>query len=168
MIAFIGGSIEEKIDSKYKESVKEVAEAVSEKYDLLYGGVNKGSLSEVCIPFREKNRKIFTVIAHKYSNEEINADEVINTNTNYEAISYFAESDILIFTSGGYGTLNEIAQLINSKRNKEFDKKIVFYNKFNFFDDLLNYINKFKNEKFAMNEELFIVVNTLEELKKVL
>ena len=59
------------------------------------------------------------------------------------------EADALIFMPGGIGTILELMSAIDMKRNGEFDKPIIIYNSYNFFDELFIFLNRIYNERFS-------------------
>ena len=52
-------------------------------------------------------------------------------------------SDALFFMKGGIGTIAEITQAIDKKKNKEHDKPIVILNLENSWDELITFLNTF-------------------------
>ena len=78
------------------------------------------------------------------------------------------KSDIILVLPGAYGTLSEVISSIELVRTKVYDKKIIFYNINNFYDDLFELFEKMYNEKTTKNnyKDIIKICNTKEEIIK--
>ena len=77
-------------------------------------------------------------------------------------------SDIILVLPGAYGTLSEVISSIELVRTKVYDKKIIFYNINNFYDDLFELYEKMYNAKTTKNnyKDIIKIYNTKEEIIK--
>ncbi|MBQ9853908.1 MAG: LOG family protein [Bacilli bacterium] len=167
---FIGSSSYETIDKKYIELSKEVALlCVKKDYKLKYGASSKSMMGTIYNTFMGNNKKVLGVQLETYKEDakDLNC-ELVMVDSTLKQVEIFSKSDILLFLPGGIGTLNEIVNSITLKRNKEINGKIIIFNYDNFFDYLFKFISSLEEKSFSKKEELFKIVNTMEELKKEL
>lgn len=169
---FIGCSSYETIDSKYLSLASEVGKlCISKNYSLVFGARNKGMMAALYNEYMGSNIPFEAITTWEYKRDIIDLNpkcaKHISKNT-LEQVEYFQKSDILLFLPGGIGSLNEFISSITAKRNKEMNSKIILFNYENYYNELLNLFEKFIKEGFSIKEDLFIVVNTLEELEKEL
>ena len=75
------------------------------------------------------------------------------------------KSDAVIALAGGYGTLEEISEMIVQKQLGYNNKPIVFLNTNGFYDNLIKFFETTIQEKFANKESrnLFYVAKTPQE-----
>jgi len=78
------------------------------------------------------------------------------------------KSDILVALPGGVGTLDEIFHVIAAASIGYHQKKVIFYNEYGFYDELLKALGTLESKGFARKpfSTYYEVANTLEELKE--
>jgi len=59
------------------------------------------------------------------------------------------ESDAFIILPGGYGTFEEIGQIIGGKVNKLYDKPIAIFNYDGFYDTLIKFLDEMQQKDFS-------------------
>ena len=162
MKVFIGCSSKDEIDKKYFKKAKEISEQYSTLgYDLVFGGVMHGLMKEVCETFKKNNRKVTSIIDEKFKSclSEVDSDEEIIVSDICERSKNLASNcDLAIFLPGGYGTIAELAYLIDIKRNKEVDIDIIIVNDFDFFTPILMQYENIKKEKFGAEENIYKII----------
>ena len=74
--------------------------------------------------------------------------------------------DVILFLPGGIGTVYEIWAAIESKRSHEFNKPIIIYNAFGYFDPVIMMLDKIFAENFAsLNDRTaYVVLNSQTEV----
>ncbi len=164
MRVFIGCSSFDEIDNKYKKLAYKVSCNLSSSYDLVVGGTNKGLMKEVMKGFLENNFKVNAICINHFKNDIPHLDKRCNVKvyeTLYEQLEEFSKCDLMVFLPGGYGTFTEIAYIINKKANHLINGKILFINKYGFFDNLLLYFDNLLKEHLIVNEKLYEVVEDI-------
>ena len=173
MKIFIGGSVREQIDEKYKNEAQKLADIiVKSECDVICCASRWG---EVGIIYNELVQKypdrVHTAVpkAHlKYKDTEIK-DSTVITNTINERTDYILRnSDICIFLPGGIGSIYEIMSAIETKRADEHSCKLIIVNLYNYYDDLLKMFDKVFKEDFADEKDKnnYIIINNINDIEK--
>jgi cytokinin riboside 5'-monophosphate phosphoribohydrolase len=169
-ICFFCASSDE-INVKYIDSSKELARILAEeKTELIFGGGTRSIMGAVAGIYKEHKLKVTSVIPEKLNQKGIlfeASDELIVTKTMSERKKIMADiSDAFIALPGGFGTLEEILEIITLKQLGFIDKPIVIFNPFGFYDHLIKQIEFFEKEKFisASHRELYFVSSSPEEI----
>ena len=152
MKIFFSVSSRSTIADKYILDVDYISKKLAEVgYDLVIGvAQEEGMPGRVLNNFKTKNRKIFlkTLKIYKENPQKfdyINFEYVANTFDRTKRI--FETSDILLINYGGTGTVAEIFSFIEELKveklkNGEITKKLIIYNKDNYYDSIFNFINE--------------------------
>ena len=101
--------------------------------------------------------------------DDLKLDETIMVKTLNESNNELIKnSDIILVLPGAYGTLSEVISSIELVRTKVYDKKIIFYNINNFYDDLFELCEKMYKAKTTKNnyKDIIKICNTKEEIIK--
>ena len=145
------------ISDIYKDAALKLGNEMSRKgIDLVYGGGNNGLMGVLSEKVHESGGKIIGVIPRKLNDMGfgyINADEMIVTEDMRVRKTIMEErADGFIGLAGGFGTLEEILEIITLKQLEMHDKPIVLLNTGNFFSGLLEQFEKSYSEKFVGEE----------------
>jgi uncharacterized protein (TIGR00730 family) len=153
----------------YFETAKKLGQLIGENgHSLVYGGANVGLMEQIAVSAKECNGKITGIIPQKIHDKQLSSnhpDELIVTSTMDERKALMRDmSDAFIALPGGFGTLEEILEVITLKQLDYHRKPIVFINVNNFFDDLFAQFEKSYLENFAKENyrKLFASVHTPE------
>jgi cytokinin riboside 5'-monophosphate phosphoribohydrolase len=157
------------LDKIYFENAKIMAKYLANNnYSLIYGGGKIGLMGEVARTFKSEKAKTIGVIPEKLSivaNKE--DDETIITETMSERKNVMVEkADAFISLPGGFGTLEEILEVITLKQLGYIDKPIVFFNTNNFYGKLFEQFEVIFNEKFAKetSKNLYFISDSPEQI----
>ncbi len=135
-------------------------------FNLVYGGSNVGTMYSVAKTAKQNGSKIYGVMPKKlygfgvYSDE---CDEFYLTDNMRERKTKLDElSDGVIAMPGGFGTLEEVSEILCHKQLGYNNKPIVFLNTNGFFNDLFKFFNNITKESFAKNtaHNLYYIANT--------
>ena len=99
--------------------------------------------------FLTNNRNITGVCYELYKDDlnDLNINELHIAKTLEESNYLFGKlSDILLFLPGAYGTLSEFMCLLEEKRIRLHNKKIIIFNINGFYNELINMLEKIYNE----------------------
>jgi len=122
-------------------------------YCLINGGSNVGLMDVITREAGKSGAKTIGVIPEKFRDfnlASIHAHEIIVSGDMMERKFKMREmSDSFIALAGGFGTLEEILEVITLKQLGYHSKAIVFINTNNFYDDLFKQFEKSYDEKFA-------------------
>ncbi len=158
------------IDDVYFKEARKMGELIAKQnHTLINGGANVGLMETVTISASEHGAKTIGIIPERLLNRSLasnNAHEVIVTNDMMERKAKMRDmSDAFIALPGGFGTLEEILEVITLRQLSYHSKAIVFVNTNNFFEHLLKQFEHSYNEQFAkpIYRDLYYVAKTPEQ-----
>jgi uncharacterized protein (TIGR00730 family) len=122
-------------------------------FQLVYGGGNLGLMGALARSTKREGGYIVSVNLELFVDRGINydaVDELIVSPTMNERKRIMAEqSDAYIALPGGFGTLEELAEVLTLKQLHFHSKPIVIINTDNYYGHLLNWIEHSFHEKFV-------------------
>ena len=141
----------------YAEAASELAEVlVRHDYELVYGGANKGIMGIIADAVLEQGGKVHGIIPKMLCEKEIahqNLTELhIVSSMHARKTMMAALSDGFIAMPGGYGTLEEIIEVITWGQLQFHDKPCGLLNIEGYFDHLLAYLDHAEGEGFLKPE----------------
>lgn len=144
------------------------------KFCLINGGSNVGTMDIVTREASNHGAKTIGIIPEKlrdFNLASVHAHEIIVSGDMMERKFKMREmSDAFIALAGGFGTLEEILEVITLKQLGYHHKAIVFINTNGFYDDLFRQFEKSFGEKFAKESYrklYFIAENAAEAMKYI-
>lgn len=138
-------------------------------HSLINGGANVGLMEAVTISASRAGAKTIGIIPERLIGRSLaseNSHEVIITPDMQVRKSRMREiSDAFIALPGGFGTLEEILEVITLRQLSYHTKPIVFINTNNFFEYLFKQFEVTYNEMFAKDiyRELYFIAQNSEE-----
>ncbi|MBT5529662.1 MAG: TIGR00730 family Rossman fold protein, partial [Cytophagia bacterium] len=99
-----------------------------------------------------------------------NDEETIVTKTMAERKAIMFEmADLFIALPGGFGTLEELLEIITLNQLAYLKKKVIIFNTHGYYDLLIQFFEQIVNFKFSdsSSHELFTIANSLDELSIV-
>ena len=154
----------------YNRSAEKLGHAmVSRHMTLIYGGGNNGLMGTLSEKMHEHGGRIVGVITNELKNlgyAYSGADELIVTGGMRERKAVMESlSDGFIGFPGGYGTLEELLEIITHKQLGLHNKPIVILNVHGFFDNLLKQFETGFSENFIAEEcrSLYFVTDDVDE-----
>jgi uncharacterized protein (TIGR00730 family) len=122
-------------------------------YTLIFGGGGIGLMGELARAVHEYGGKVIGVIPEYLNLPGIaydEADRLIVTPSLRERKKVMEEqADAFIALPGGFGTLEEILEILTLKQLRQHSKPVVFINTANFYRHLIDLFDHILNEKFA-------------------
>lgn len=123
------------------------------KFCLVNGGSNVGLMDVITREAGKNGAKTIGIIPEKlrdFNLASVHAHEIIVSGDMMERKFRMRElSDAFIALAGGFGTLEEILEVITLKQLSYHNKPVVFINTNGFYDDLFRQFEKSYEEKFA-------------------
>ncbi len=159
------------IDEIYHKDAEKMGELLAKNnFDIIYGGSSfglMGKLSQTAQKFGADvtgvmPEKIYKLITHDgYCNNFVLTEGMRERKAKFDELS-----DGLITLAGGFGTLEEVSEMIVQKILGYNTKPIVFLNTNNFFNKLFDFFNHIIEENFALKNtlELYYIAQTPEEV----
>ena len=161
---FCGSSVGKR--GVYGEAARLLGKVLAEnKITLVFGGGKVGLMGVIANSVLENGGTCIGVIPQSIADLEIahtGLDELHIVDSMAERKDMMAGlSDAFIAMPGGFGTLDEMAEILTYNQLRIFDKPIGLYNVEGYFDGLLNFFNHAVEEQFVREEHRSnIVVST--------
>lgn len=138
-------------------------------HNLVYGGTSFGLMGKLARATQQNGGRVIAIVPKIFESYAQGHDELIITEDLRDRKGKMAEvSDGFIATPGGFGTLEEIADVLVSRQLKIHSKPLAIINVNDFYKHILKHFKKMFKENFASqnNASLYEVVNTPEEALK--
>ncbi|MEI7595062.1 MAG: TIGR00730 family Rossman fold protein [Bacteroidota bacterium] len=150
-------SSSEIVDTIYFEEAQLLGELIStNNHTLVYGGANVGLMNHLAITVKNSNNSVHGVITQKILDKGLGfhaADILDITSTMHERKALMEDiAEAFIILPGGFGTLEEMLEVITLKQLGYHNKPIVIINTNGFFDKLLVFFEQMYLEKFAKED----------------
>lgn len=145
------------IDQVYFKAARSLGKEIAKRGDtLLFGGGDIGLMGEVARAVHDHRGKVIGIIPKALNVKGVvyeNCDELIVTEGMRERKAEMdSRSDAFIALPGGYGTLEEILEIITLKQLRYHNKPVVILNVNGFYDNLLAQFDLIINNRFAKKE----------------
>jgi uncharacterized protein (TIGR00730 family) len=164
-------SSSDRLDPKYAAAAQELGrEMVPRGWGLVYGGGKTGLMGAVARAVKESGGRVVGVIPEFMKARELaydEADELVTVVTMRERkLLMETRADAFVTLPGGFGTLEEIMEILTLRQLDVVKKPCVFFNQDGFYDDLLRLFERMLREKFfkPSNMDLFRVATTIPEV----
>lgn len=161
----------DRLDPKYYAVAAELGrEMVSRGWGLVYGGGKTGTMGAVARAVKQSGGRVVGVIPEFMKARELayeGADEMVTVITMRERkLLMETRADAFVTLPGGWGTLEEILEILTLRQLDVVKKPCVFLNQDGFYDPLLQLFDRMLAEKFfkPSNLELFRVARTPAEV----
>lgn len=156
----------------YFQDARELGSLIAKReHTLVNGGANVGLMEAVTVAASENGAKTIGIIPEMLRDRSLaseNSHEVIITSDMQERKARMRDiSDAFIALPGGFGTLEEILEVITLRQLTYHTKPIVFINTNGFFDFLFKQFEVSYDELFAKpvyKELYFVAKNPVEAL----
>lgn len=142
------------LDEVYYEDAKELGKLLGQNnYDIVYGGSNLGLMWACASQVKEHGGKITGIMPEKLHNLGVfteGCDEFIITAGMRERKAKIDEiSEAVIALAGGFGTLEELSEMIVQKQLGYNKKPIIILNTNGFYNKLNEFFEEIIEQKFA-------------------
>lgn len=155
------------VSQAYFDHAEQLGQLIGQRsHSLIYGGANVGLMEHVAQTVKKYSGHVIGVIPQKIHDKDLSSahpDELIITPTMDARKSVMREkSDAFISLPGGFGTLEEILEVITLKQLDYHQKPVVIINTDHFFDALFRQFDHSYNEMFAKENyrKMYEVVET--------
>jgi uncharacterized protein (TIGR00730 family) len=161
----------DRLDPKYYAVADELGrEMVRQGWGLVYGGGRTGIMGAVARAVKQSGGRVVGVIPEFMKVRELaydEADELVTVITMRERkLLMETRADAFVTLPGGWGTLEEIMEILTLRQLDVVKKPCVFLNQDGFYDDLLRLFDRMLADKFfkPSNLQLFSVARTVADV----
>ena len=144
--------------------------AIAERrWRLVYGAGSIGLMGAVARAVHAGGGTVYGVIPHSLDSREVTyhaSDELVKVDTMRERKALLeSEGDGYIVLPGGFGTLEEVAEIIVQKQLGYMDRPLVFLNVNNFWSPLLEFFDILVEQQFVkpLNRHLYHVTESAQD-----
>lgn len=143
-------------------------------HSLVFGGGNNGMMGAVAkgvFDYGGKITAIFPEWIHEFDDPFLESSEYIKTDSMDERKNLFLEkSDVFVVAPGGFGTLDELFEVLTLKYLDRHSKKIILFNINHFYDNLLEALKEMHDDGFIREGalDIFVVVTSIDEVLQLL
>lgn len=159
------------VDTVYFSAAEKLGILLAEKnIELIYGGGKNGLMGALAKAVKSSGGKVTGVIPeaiHRYGVAYPEADNMIITQTLRERKSIMEErSNAFITLPGGFGTLEELLEIITLKQLGFHQKPVVILNVNHFYDPLENLFAHLYQQNFAQHvfRQLYYLALTVDDV----
>jgi uncharacterized protein (TIGR00730 family) len=144
-------------DPRYQEAAAQLGEVLAQNdCTLYYGGANVGLMKIIADKMLERGKQVVGIIPKLITDMEIaheGVTEMIEVDSMSERkMMLINESDAFIAMPGGFGTLDEIFEVVVLNQLRITDKPIALYNTLNYYDSMIQFIDHAVNQGFIRKE----------------
>jgi uncharacterized protein (TIGR00730 family) len=164
-------SSSDRLDSKYYGAATEFGRELARRgWGLVYGGGKTGLMGTVARAVKSGGGQVIGVIPEFMKAKELaydEADELVTVVTLRERkLMMEARADAFVALPGGFGTLEEIMEILTLRQLNVVKKPCVFLNQDGFYDDLLRFFERMLADRFfkPSNLDVFSVATTVPEI----
>ncbi|MEP6615457.1 MAG: TIGR00730 family Rossman fold protein [Ginsengibacter sp.] len=142
--------------------------------NVVYGGGNKGIMGALANAVLQGNGKIIGVmpkVLTAWEHEHSGLTELIEVaDMHVRKAMFYEKCDAAIILAGGYGTLDELFEILTWNQLSIHDKKIIILNSAGFYDHLIMHLKKMEEEDFLYDriETKMTIITTPEEILPLL
>ena len=153
------------VDPKYTDAAYTIGCFLAQSnISLVYGGGNIGLMKAVADGCLAHNGNVAGVIPHKLQELELahpNVQKMYITQGMHERKALMAQlSDGFIALPGGFGTLEELAEITTWSQLNYHSKPVGLLNAFGYYDHLIQWINHAVNENFIRPQHRDLIVHS--------
>lgn len=166
-------SSSEVLDILYFDEAKKLGKLIAENgFNLVHGGGKIGLMGAISEAVQSNGGKVTGVLPERLNIEGIASetdDEIIITKDMADRKTEMRKrSEAFVALPGGFGTLEEILEVITLKQLKYHTKPIVIVNTGNFYDPLFKLFETFYDHSFAKPEfrEIYYIAPSVEAAMK--
>ncbi len=153
----------------YKAAYNLGVEIAKNGYNIVYGGSKLGLMGEVTYSASKNGSDITGVMPEKLYNLGINPGDctkfILTKDMRSRKQKMDELSDAVIALAGGFGTLEELSEMIVQKQLNYSNKPIVILNTNGYYNSLISFFNEIIKNRFAPKcaETIYYIANTPEE-----
>ena len=159
------------LEKLYYEAAAEFGELLGKSgYDMVYGGSSLGLMWACAEKVKQNGAQLIGVMPERLHNMGVYTDECVELFITPCMRSRKAKmdelSDAVVALAGGFGTLEELSEMIVQKQLGYNNKPIVILNTNGFYDKLIEFFDEIINQKFARDtaKKLYFVASTPKEV----
>lgn len=157
------------VDAVYHSLAGDLGRAIGQRgWNLLYGGTPVGSMGTLARAAREAGAGIVGIPLDQFVDigiHDLEADELVVTETlGLRKDAMLSRSDAFVALPGGFGTLDEVVEVISQRQLRMHEKPLVLVDHAGFFQPLLAFFELLRAQGLAYENTIgaYQAVDTVE------
>ncbi len=153
------------------EHAKRLGHMLAQKnITLIYGGSDKGIMGAVANAVLEKNGKVIGIIPKiltEWEHQHLGITELHEVKDMHSRKQMLYEKcDAALILAGGYGTMDELFEMLTWNQLNIHDKKIIILNTSGFYDHLILHLKAMEEQNFLYNKiiDRLTIISSPDEL----
>lgn len=150
---------------------KELGEKIGKNgYNMVYGGTTVGMMGVIANNALENGADVIGVIPEKIASFGLKhpalAKVIITKDMRERKATMEKYADIFVCAPGGFGTFEEVFEIIVAKQLGYHDKPIIFMNFDNYYADMLKMFDTVYENRFAKEEmkSLYYIASSIDDM----
>lgn len=159
------------LDEKFYKVSQELGERLAlNGYNMVYGGTTVGMMGVIANNALKNGAEVIGVIPERIAEFGLKhpalAKVIITKDMRERKATMEKYADIFVAMPGGFGTFEEIFEIIVAKQLNYHNKPIVFVNFDGYYDNMLKMFDTVYENRFAKEEmkSLYFVANNLDDM----
>ena len=159
------------LPEKFYKISKELGDMLAQKgYNMVYGGSTRGMMGAIADNALKNGAEVIGVMPEKFQDwglQQPNLTKLIITKDMRERKATMEKhADAFIAMPGGFGTFEEIFEILVAKQLNYHSKPVIFMNFDGYYDNMFKMFDTVYQNNFAKQETktLYFIANTLEEM----
>ncbi len=163
------------VGEEYIELTKKVSSTLAKRnYGVVFGGTDYGMMSTLANTYKDNGgadlvgvmAKDLAKVTKGYIPFEGLDDAIWCDTMGGRKETIIDESDAFLILPGGYGTVEELADIFGGKVNKLYDKPIAIYNHKGYYNTLIAFCDELHSKEFSKVKfsEIVYISEDLEEI----
>jgi uncharacterized protein (TIGR00730 family) len=150
-------SSSDRVGPVYVQAAERLACAMATRgHELVYGGASVGLMGVMARTMNTHGGRVTGIIPRAFTQRELlyaDADELIITDSMGERKGLMiSHAEGFVVLPGGFGTLEELSEVLTLKQLGDLACPLAFYNTNGFYEPLLTFFERFFTEAFARPE----------------
>lgn len=149
------------LEEKYIVTARQFATLMSQNgYHLVWGGSNKGLMKVIADEVAQSGGELIGVTIDIFNDivREGVTEKIISPTLGERKATMLLRADAIVTLVGGVGTLDEITEVIELKKQGKHNKPIIILNTDHFYDGLKMQLEKMQEEGF-MHKPIFDLID---------
>ena len=159
------------LEKIYYEDAKKLGELIGKNNcSIIHGGGQIGIMGEIARSVQKNGGKVTGVLPESLKIKGIISETddkiIITKDMHTRKVEMRKDADVFVALPGGFGTLDEVSEVISLKQLGYHSKPIIFLNTNNFYNFLFKFYEEFYNQLFANsdNRDFYHIANSPENV----
>ena len=159
------------LPEKFYVVSKELGEKLAQKgFDMVYGGTTVGMMGVIANNALQNGAEVIGVIPERIASFGLKHPElakvIVTKDMRERKATMEKYADIFVAMPGGFGTFEEIFEILVAKQLGYHDKPVIFVNFDGYYDNMIKMFDTLYENRFAKEEmkSLYFIANTVDEI----